>query len=316
MTAVVNARLVLLLLSGLPVAVHARGRRVARARLGVDSSRIHDLFSAMPRQKRTVVARPGDGVSIGRFGWGWAPAAVGPLDQRAWPVIPVIPVIAVIAVTAVLSALMWAAGGAGLVLLALAVSAGASGVVMVHRRGRQAHQVEADLPAVLESLAGSVRSGASLPLAVREAAATAGGPIALDLAGVVASVDAGTPLVSALHAWADHRGSGRVRLAVAALTLALECGGGEARTLDGVAATLRDRLAIEREVVALSSQARSSAVVMIAAPAGFVLLTGVGDPAVGEFFLHSSLGFACLAVGIALDAAGGAWMWWIARARS
>lgn len=310
MTAVVDARLVLLLLSGLPVAVHARRRRVARARLGVDSSRIHDLFDAMPRP-RSVATRSGDASAVVRFARVSAPASVGRFDQRGWPLVGVIAVAGALA-----GALMWAAGGPGLVLLALSVSAGGSGVVVIHRRGRQAHQVEADLPAVLESLAGSVRSGASLPLAVREAAATAGGPIALDLAGVVASVESGTPLVSALDAWADRRGSGRVRLAVAALTLALECGGAEARTLDGVAATLRDRLAIEREVVALSSQARSSAVVMIAAPAGFVLLTGVGDPAVGEFFLHSSLGFACLALGIALDAAGGAWMWWIARARS
>jgi tight adherence protein B len=210
----------------------------------------------------------------------------------------------------------WGAGGAGLALLVLLVAAGASLTAIVTLRGRQTRRAEADLPAVLESLAGSVRSGASLPVAVREAAAGAPGPLGEDLAGVIAAVDAGAPLAAALHHWAEERGSPRVRLAVTALTLALQCGGAEARTIDGVATTLRDRVAVEREAVALSSQARASAVVMVAAPAAFLLLTGIGDPSVGQFFLRTSFGFACLVLGLALDAVGGAWMWWIARGSS
>ena len=72
-------------------------------------------------------------------------------------------------------------------------------------------------------------------------------------------------------------------------------------------ATLRERDALAREVRALASQARTSAVVLVAAPLMFALVVGVVDDQVGRF-LVSPAGLVCVVVGLGLDAAGAVWM--------
>jgi tight adherence protein B len=90
--------------------------------------------------------------------------------------------------------------------------------------------------------------------------------------------------------------------------LAGDAGGSVASVLDGVTDTLRDRIALEREVAALSSQARASAAVLVVAPVVFAVLAAVADPRVARVLLGSPLGWACLAAGAALDGVGALWM--------
>jgi len=78
--------------------------------------------------------------------------------------------------------------------------------------------------------------------------------------------------------------------------------------LDGVTETLRDRVALDREVAALSSQAKASAAVLVVAPIVFAGLAGLADPRVARTLLGEPLGWACLAGGVLLDAVGAVWM--------
>ena len=173
--------------------------------------------------------------------------------------------------------------------------------------------MERALPAALEAAARSLRSGASLRLAIAEAAVATPGQLGRELAEVARQVAHGATLVVALEALAARRPVPGVRLAVAALCLAAETGGAQARAVDGVAATLRDRLGITAEVRALSSQARVSAMVIGLAPlvfAGFAVTT---DPRTGRFLFHTPAGLALLAVGVSLDGLGWLWMQRLAR---
>jgi tight adherence protein B len=72
--------------------------------------------------------------------------------------------------------------------------------------------------------------------------------------------------------------------------------------------TLRDRVALDREVAALSSQARASAAVLVVAPIVFAVLAGVADPQVAQVLLAEPLGWACVAGGAVLDGLGALWM--------
>ena len=87
-----------------------------------------------------------------------------------------------------------------------------------------------------------------------------------------------------------------------------EAGGSVAVVLDGVTDTLRDRVALDREVAALSSQARASAAVLIVAPVVFAALAAAADHRVAEVLLGQPLGWACLLGGAVLDGAGALWM--------
>jgi Flp pilus assembly protein TadB len=157
-------------------------------------------------------------------------------------------------------------------------------------------------------MARSLRSGSSLRLAIAEASASAPAPLGEGLAGVADVVGRGRPLTAALDRWSNTTRGDGVPLAAAALGLAAELGGAAARSLDGVADTLRDRNAARREVRALSAQARASAAVIGGAPVAFLVIVAAADPGAIAFLVGSSVGWLCLASGLGLDALGAWWM--------
>ena len=114
----------------------------------------------------------------------------------------------------------------------------------------------------------------------------------------------------ALQTWWERQPVEGLRMAVAALTLGIDAGGAHGRALDGVAESLRERLAVDRELAALSSQARASAGVMAAAPVLFAGFTLSADPRTARFLLGTPAGLACLSAGLLLD---GIAAWWMLR---
>ncbi len=218
-------------------------------------------------------------------------------------------------------------------VLAVLVVGGVPPVALRTRRGRADARLEQELPGALESIARSLRSGASVRQAVAEAAAAPGGAprrtgaraaggtgaggtigglgrgrLQAELATVSDQAEHGGGLVEALEGLAARRPSPGVRLAVAALCLGVDTGGAQARAVDGVAATIRERLAVEAEVRALSSQARMSALVIGLAPLGFGAFAAATDPRTSEFLLHTPVGLALVCAGLLLDGAGWLWM--------
>ena len=179
-----------------------------------------------------------------------------------------------------------------------------------------ASRVDAALPETLESMARSLRSGTSLRLAIAEAGASAPEPLADGLDEIARSVARGRPLNAAIDRWRDATPGDGVPLTAAALGLSAELGGAAARSLDGVAGTLRDRNAVRREVRALSAQARASAVVIGSAPVAFLLVVAAADPGAIGFLVGSPIGLVCLASGLGLDALGAWWMRGIVRRAS
>ena len=173
---------------------------------------------------------------------------------------------------------------------------------------RQDAKVEAALPLALEAMARGLRSGASLRQAIDEASSAVTGVLAADLMRIAVEAERGTPVIEALEAWTVRRPLPGVQLAVAALALGAETGGAQARAIDGVAATLRQRLAVAAEARALATQARASAAVIAVAPLVFCALASAADPRLSAFLLRTPLGLVILAVGLALDAVGALWM--------
>jgi len=208
------------------------------------------------------------------------------------------------------------AGGPGLAGVAAVALVVGPALALRTRRGRADARIEQALPVALEAVARSLRSGASLRQAVEEAgrAATGGGrALASELSRAAAEAGQGASLVAALEAIAARRPLAGVRLGVAALCLGAETGGAQARAVDGVAATVRERLAVAAELQALSSQARISALVIGLAPVGFGAFAAATDPRTAQFMFHTPAGLALLVAGLLLDAVGWFWMQRLAR---
>ncbi len=164
------------------------------------------------------------------------------------------------------------------------------------------------LPALLEDVARGVRAGSSLGQACTESAATVGGPAAARLASAVSAAERGQPLAQAFTTWAATSTVAEERLAAGALALAARAGGPQARAIDGVATTLRERRAVAAEVHAQSAQARLSAVVIGVLPVLFLLWAVATDRRTAAFLVATPAGGICLGAGLGLELAGAAWM--------
>jgi tight adherence protein B len=182
------------------------------------------------------------------------------------------------------------------------------------RRQRQRGPV--DWASVVESIATTVRTGGSLSTAIDGAAGCGSSRLRL-----AASLHAtGSPLAAALAAAKDAevvRPAGWRRedqhdetVALVALQVAATVGGSVAASLDRAAATLRAQRSIRADRRVHSAQARMSARVLSALPVGFAAWCVATDDRVAAFLLGSAAGWACLAVGAALNLTG--W-WWMRR---
>ena len=176
-----------------------------------------------------------------------------------------------------------------------------------HQRWQTRRHYADGLPSLLDDVARAVRSGSSLAQACAEAAAGSDA-VRVELAAVVARADRGLPLATALGHWSRHHPSTDVRLAGAALSLAASAGGAQARAVDGVASTVRERRAMAAEVRAESAQARLSAIVIGLLPIAFLLWALTTDGRTASFLVADPIGWLCLAAGLALEALGALWM--------
>ncbi len=192
------------------------------------------------------------------------------------------------------------------VAVALVLAAGWRTAPVVQRR-RAAAEFEAALPSSIDHLVGQLASGSSL-LQAMQGAAEQGGPVAAELGTVVARHQRGTGVQAALDQWAHDRPGTGVGLVADALALSGSSGGSQAGALEGVGATLRERQSLMREVRALGSQARTSALVLVATPVAFATVVAVVDPRIGHLLVGTPLGWVCIATGCLLDGAGACWM--------
>ncbi len=181
-------------------------------------------------------------------------------------------------------------------------------VVLRANRHRRDRVIEAQLPGFLEAIARGLRTGLQLGPAAVEAASSTPPPLLDEVTPLADELRRGLRSAEVFDRWARRRPGSGAGLAAAAMAFAATAGGARARAIDGVAATLRDRAALEMEVRSLTAQARASAMMIAALPAGFMLMAAsVGDHSAG-FLFTTRLGWAILACGLGLDVIGGLWM--------
>lgn len=207
------------------------------------------------------------------------------------------------------------AGAAGALVGTVVFVVGAL-VALRANRHRRDRVIESQLPGFLEAIGRGLRTGLQLGPAAVEAVSSTPPPLLHEVEPLADELRRGLRSADVFDRWSrrhPHSGAG---LAAAAMAFAATAGGARARAIDGVAATLRDRAALELEVRSLTSQARVSAMMIAALPAGFMLLSaGVGDHG-ASFLFTTRLGLAILASGLGLDAIGALWMRRIVNSRN
>ena len=163
-----------------------------------------------------------------------------------------------------------------------------------------------DLPTAVGELAGALHSGATLEAALRDLAPSVSGLLATELDGAVALLDRGHGMDRVLQAWGRATRIDGVELLVAACRFSRGGGAGLDAALAGVAAALVDRIEVADELRSLASQARTSAVVLVALPPVGAALFALLDPGFAPALVTTTAGRVCLVLGVSLDVAG-AW---------
>lgn len=171
---------------------------------------------------------------------------------------------------------------------------------ILHRlRQRRLAAIEQQLPDALQVIAGGLRAGVSLPLALQQLVREGLPPLAQEVELVLREHRLGKPLDQALEDFAARLPLQPITLIVAAMRIATETGGSLAEALERAALTVRAQLAMEGKISALTAQGKLQAVVVGLLP---VLLLAVLDrlePEAMAVLWSTPMGWATLA-GIAL----------------
>ncbi len=195
----------------------------------------------------------------------------------------------------------------GLALPALVVALAAGPAALHLARGRRRRRLVAALPEAVEQVAAELRGGGTVRDGVARLAA-GDGPLAPELRRVCARAELGLGLGDALAAWPRESGVPDVGAVGGALAVAATIGGRSAAALDGLAASLRDRLGATADARSLSAQARLSAVVVGAAPLAYLLFSALVDPSTVTMLVGTGVGRICLVLGLGAEALAGLWM--------
>ena len=191
------------------------------------------------------------------------------------------------------------AGGAG-------TAVGMPAIVLA-LRGRGARRLAAAVPDTLDQIAAELRAGGTISTAVT-AIARGDGPLAADFARLDARTRLGATVAEGLRAWTTERTAPGVGASAGALALCATVGGPASDALEGLASSLRGRLAVAAEARALSAQARMSALVVGGAPVLYLAWSGAVDPHALHVLTGSAVGHVCFVAGVALELVGAWWM--------
>jgi tight adherence protein B len=163
-------------------------------------------------------------------------------------------------------------------------------VVVRARATRQRRAFGEQLPGLLEEIGSAIRAGHSIAASIAVVAADATEPAQRELTAAAADERLGVPLDAALRPIARRmRSADTDQLALVAM-LNQRTGGNMAEVLDLVAAGARDRADLQRELRALTAQARMSRWIVSGLPLTLVLAIWAIAPSYIRPLFHTTAG--------------------------
>ncbi len=181
-------------------------------------------------------------------------------------------------------------------------------LILEQRKRARFNAFHEQMPETLQMLAGSLRAGYGLAQGLDNVSREGPVPTATEFGRVLTETRLGVPLEDALAAMADRIASDDFRWVTVAISIQRRVGGNLAELMDTVAATLREREQVRRQVSVLSAEGRLSAVILIALPIVFALYLGATRPEYLQPLFTWPVGYGLLLLAAGLLAAGVAWI--------
>ncbi len=176
------------------------------------------------------------------------------------------------------------------------------------KRGRRLKAFNAALPDTLQLMSGSLAAGLSLAQSVDTIVREGSEPMAGEFKRVLIETRLGVPLEDALEGINDRFDSKDFAWVVMAIKIQRQVGGNLAELLDTVAATIREREYLRRQVAALSAEGKMSAWVLGLLPPLFLVYLMISQPDYVKPMFSEPLGWLMLLGAATMLAVGAFWM--------
>jgi tight adherence protein B len=201
-------------------------------------------------------------------------------------------------------------GGGNLVFGLIFMGLGAIGpwFYLGFRRNRRRKKFERALPDTLQLMSGSLAAGLSLAQSVDTIVRDGTEPVASEFRKVLVETRLGLSLETALQGIADRFESKDFDWVVMAINIQRQVGGNLAELLNTVAATMREREYMRRQVAALAAEGKLSAMVLGGLPPAFMLYLLVANHAYVIVLFTRALGIVMLIGGAVILSVGIFWM--------
>jgi tight adherence protein B len=209
------------------------------------------------------------------------------------------------ATATVLTTLAWVTSGSLVLGLVTGTLIGMLPRFALHLlRQRRLQLLDRQLPDALLMLAGSMKAGASLTLALQHLGPELRPPLSQELALLLREQRLGVSLDLALDSLDRRVGLPSIALSVCAIRIASETGGQLAETLERTSHALRSKLAMEQKIRALTSQGKLQAIVVGSLPLLVIAVLYQMEPEAMRLLFTTEMGWATLATIAVLELAG------------
>ena len=172
------------------------------------------------------------------------------------------------------------------------------------KRSRRLKAFNGQLAGCLQLMAGSLQAGLSLAQALDTVVREGQEPLAGEFRRALVETRLGVPIEVALESIGQRMESADFQWTVMAIKIQREVGGNLSELLLNVAATLREREYLRRQVKALSAEGRFSAYILLALPPGIMAYMTVTNPTYLHPLLHTNIGYFMLGVMVLLMVLG------------
>jgi tight adherence protein B len=165
-------------------------------------------------------------------------------------------------------------------------------------RNRRFRKFAEYFPDVLDSLARALRAGYPLSATVDLVAQEAPEPVKTEMLKVAAETRLGVGWQRALENLAQRMPLLEINLFAAAVTLHSRTGGKLSEVLSGLAGTMRENIALQGEVRALSAHGKFTGAILTAVPVGIAAMMTIVSPAYMQVLYNHPWGKSLIAIGI------------------
>jgi tight adherence protein B len=176
------------------------------------------------------------------------------------------------------------------------------------KEARRAVSLERQLAELVEGAATAIRSGLSVTQAIQVAGVDIPEPMAGLLRGFAAERQVGATFDEALSHLGEAVGTDDARLFVLVVRIHARSGGNLAPALDEVATAIRHRIAVRRELRALSAQGRISGLILGSLPIAFFLVIGTTSHRELAPVYRTPAGMVMVGLGLALEGVAFVWI--------